>query len=119
MKLQEAQLERDTGFSQVLGKEVSLEREGAQSDVFVTVLVLVFVFVVLNRVVRREESKKTKKSKISKISRHHHASNGSRKWRQVAYQHQHGINERIGKRMRAGKRAMKSGKTKKASRRLK
>ena len=64
------------------------------------------------------ESKKTEKSKISKNSRRHHASSGSREWRQVAYQHRHDVNERIRERMRSAKSAMKSGKTKKARRRL-
>ena len=77
-----------------------------------------FAFVALTCVVRGEESKKIKKSIISKISRHHHASSGSREWRQVAYQQQHDVNERIGERMRASKRAMKSGKTKNTRKRL-
>ena len=64
------------------------------------------------------ESKRTEKSKISKISHRHHASSGSRIWRQVAYQQQHGVNEKIGERMRPAKRAMKSVKTKKTRRRL-
>ena len=43
--------EAKAGFRQVVGKEVSLEREEAQSDVFVVVVVVVlvpvFIFVVL------------------------------------------------------------------------
>ena len=77
-----------------------------------------FVFAALTCVVSGDESKKIKKSKISKISRHYHASSASREWRLVAYQQQHDVNERVGERMRASKRAMKSGKTKNARKRL-
>ena len=66
-----------------------------------------------------EESKKTKQSKISKFPLRHHASSGSRKWRQVAYQHQHDVNGRIGEKIGAVKRAVKSKKTKNARRRVK
>ena len=67
MRLSQAQLERERQASARSSARRYRSRGRKLKDVFIVVLVLEFVFVVLNCVIRGEESKKTKKSKISKF----------------------------------------------------